>query len=168
MEVASSLLPYFIGYRVHPIAEPGHHFAECERSAFGLREIGRVAPGSHGSDPLIAGTCLPKLSGVSVHADPASVDLAGAQAHQLKRLQRNAAALNGLQESLHGQPRLGHDHHGIANPCLDRIAHVSRHAHSFSMSICIASSVVCIVNEMSNAYTNLGELLPDAPTRSAR
>jgi hypothetical protein len=36
------------------------------------------------------------------------------------------------------------------------------------MSICIGLSVSCTVSKMGNAYTKLGELLPDAPTRSAR
>jgi len=81
--VAGRLVPYLVGYRVGPVAEPGDGLGEGQRGPFGVGEERRVPPGDQREQPLVGLAVFPGL-GRGADADAAAVDLAGAQVDQVE------------------------------------------------------------------------------------
>ena len=70
----------------HPaLADPSHGFRPCERRTFALREERRFFPHINGIQPLLRFACRSGILRVHVHAVGTTVDLRGAQSHQLKQ-----------------------------------------------------------------------------------
>jgi hypothetical protein len=55
-----------IGYRVRAVAERGEGLGKRQGGALGIGGEGRVAPGSDGSDPLVALACILEVARVRV------------------------------------------------------------------------------------------------------
>src|SRR5213596_461560 len=71
--MACHLLPDLFRYRVGPITEPRHRFGESQRSALGVREIGRVSPGCYGEQTLVCFSLFLERTTVHVNANAAAI-----------------------------------------------------------------------------------------------
>src|SRR5258706_16019357 len=65
--VPGDFVPDLVRHRVRPVAEPGGSLGERQCGAFFVREVGRLAPGRHGEEPLVCFACL--LGVASMHVD---------------------------------------------------------------------------------------------------
>src|SRR5581483_11089139 len=73
--MALGLVPDFVGDGVGAVGDPRGGLGQRERGPFAFREIGRVAPGGHGVDPLVRIARALQLARMHVDAKAAAVDL---------------------------------------------------------------------------------------------
>src|SRR6266581_6193089 len=116
--MACHLLPDLIRYRVGPITEPRHRFGESQRSALGVREIGRVSPGCYGEQTFVCFSLFLERAAVHVNANAAAIDLARPQLDQTDRRRRNASFIGHPVQGMKGVHGVWKYHYRILHSCL--------------------------------------------------
>jgi len=114
--VTLGFVPNVVGDGVGTIAESCDGFGEREGGAFGIGEVGCVAPSGDGEEALHGFLRLLEAK-AHVHADAATVDLAGAQMSERQGLRRDTCMFCGLSESLQVLYGVGQKCSQILNSC---------------------------------------------------
>src|SRR5215217_3977639 len=132
--VAGGFVPDVVGDGVGAVAEAGGGLGEGEGGAFGVGEVGRLAPGGDGEEAVVSLAEFAGDAGVVDGADTAAVDLAGTQIDELQGLRWQTGLLNGLSQSLQSIHRVGND--------IGRVVHSRFHQGSPSTDLRVTSTGV--------------------------
>src|SRR6185437_1106439 len=111
------LVPDGVWHRLGTVGKARHRLRQSQRRAFGVIEIWRLAPGGDRVQPFVALAGLLGVLDATVDAEPAAVDLAGAEVDEAERLRRHTAFLYHPVQTLQRLHRFGQYFGGIFHAC---------------------------------------------------